>query len=314
MSKKVSIIVPVYNVEKYIGECLYKLVNQTIKDYEIIIVVDGSLDNSINIVKEYTEKYPNIISYYETENKGLSAARNLGLKKAKGEYVGFIDSDDSVSIKMFEKMYNCAVNNRCDIVVCDYCKVTGRYKEDVILDIKENDYKNDLIIKCRPYAWNKIYKKELFQKCNIEFPEGLIFEDISTIYPLLMQANKVGYVKEVLYNYNIRMNSIMKSKNRDDQKIITVLDIMNKYCKEHNLFEKYKQLICEINVRHIYYRIREMKDYNNTKLYNMNFIRKSFRMLDKNFPGWKYKCKYASKIKEKQKNVVYWQLKILLAG
>ena len=121
---KVSIIVPAYNVEQYIDKCLNSLVSQTIDDYEIIIVVDGSKDGSIEIVKQYYEKYPSIIKYYETANKGLSAARNYGLKKAKGEYVGFVDSDDYVSEKMFEKMYNYAINNECDIVVCNYYKVT----------------------------------------------------------------------------------------------------------------------------------------------------------------------------------------------
>ena len=314
MKKKLSVILPVYNVEKYIDNCLYKLVNQTIDDYEIIIIIDGSQDGSIDIVKKYKEKYPDLIKIYETENKGASAARNFGLEKSNGEFIGFVDSDDWVKITMFEKMYNYAVKNKCDIVVCDYCKVIGQIQNEVILDINNEDNIGDKVIKSRPYAWNKLYRKSVFQKYKLKFPEGIIFEDICTIYPLLLQVNKIGYINERLYYYNIRTNSVMSNKKREDLKMLEVLKILNDYCKEQKIFEKYQEVLYDINVRHIYYRMMEMRNYNNTKKYNMEFIKKGFKLLDKEFPEWRNRSNYAKNMKSVRKTILYWQLRNLLVG
>lgn len=313
MNTKISIIVPVYNVERYIDKCLNSLVNQTLDDYEIIIVIDGSEDGSIDIVKQYYERYPSIITYYETTNKGLSAARNYGLKKAKGEYVGFVDSDDYVSEKMFEKMYNYAINNECDIVVCNYYKVTEDEKSKMLLDISKTDVKEDIIIKSKPYAWNKIYKRNIFEEYDIEFPEGLIFEDICTVYPLLMQANKIGYVKESLYYYTYdRQDSIMNKKKRNDFAMLEVLKRLNTYCKEQELFYIYNKLIYDINVRHIYYRMREVSKSANKKRENSRFIRESFKLLNEDFPKWRSESEYAKDMNPIKKNVLCWQVKVLL--
>lgn len=313
MNTKVSIIVPVYNVEQYIEKCLNSLVSQTIDNYEIIIVVDGSKDGSINIVRKFYNEYPEIISYYETSNKGLSAARNYGIKKAKGEYIGFIDSDDYISEKMFEKMYNYAINNECDVVVCNYYKVTEEETNEMLLDISKTDRKEDIIIKAKPYAWNKIYKRELFEKCDIEFPEGLIFEDICTVYPLLMQAEKIGYVKEGLYYYIYdRKDSIMNKKKRNDFAMLEVLNRLNTYCKEQELFLIYNKLIYDINVRHIYYRMREVNKYKNTRKYNSKFIYESFKLLKNSFPRWRSESQYAKEMNVIKKNMLCWQIKVLL--
>ena len=312
MNTTLSIIVPVYNVENYIEKSLESLVKQTIRDYEIIIVVDGSTDKSIDIVKKYKEKYPNIIKFYETENRGLSAARNYGMQKAKGKYIGFVDSDDYISNDMYEKLVGYADKNKCDIVVCDYYRMTEKENKEIILNISKTDTKDEIVLKSRPYAWNKLYKKSIFEKYNIKFPEGFIFEDICTIYPLLLEVENIGYVNEKLYFYTYNRNdSIMKNKNRKDINIVKVLSKLNNYCKNHGLFEKCNNLLCEINVRHIYYRIKEMKRYN-SRLYNMLFIYKSFKLLNKNFPKWKEKSKYVENMNNKKKSMLYWQAKILL--
>lgn len=312
MNAKVSIIVPVYNVEKYLDRCLKSLVNQTIEQYEIIIVVDGSTDNSIEIVKKYKDKYPQIIKYFETENRGLSAARNYGIEKATGEYIGFVDSDDYIEINMYEELYKCAKNNHYDIVVCDYYKVMEKEKKEVVIEITKDADIEEVVLKSKPYAWNKIYKKSVFEKYNLKFPEGLIFEDISTIYPLIMQVEKVGYLNEKMYFYNYsREDSIMKNKVRKDLHILESLAKLNDYCTQNKLFNKYKDLICEINVRHIYYRLREVKRYNN-RIYNLKFVYRCFKMLNKQFPNWRTKSVYANKIKKKSKSMFFWQLKVLL--
>lgn len=312
MKKKLSIIVPVYNVEKYIDKCLDSLVNQTIDNYEIIIVVDGSKDNSIEIVKKYKELYPGLITFYETENHGLSAARNYGLERANGEYVGFVDSDDCVNIEMYDKMYNYAIKSNYDIVVCDYYQITDNGNNLKKLEIEENDTRQNIVIKSKPYAWNKIYKRNIFNEFNIKFPEGLIFEDVCTVYPLLIQVNKIGYIDEPLYNYTFnRTDSIMKNKKIDCMAMLKILKIFNNYCRKYNLLKKHYNLICEINVRHIYYRINKMKENANSKLYNLRFSFKALMMLDFKFPRWRTKCEYAIKMRKKNKMLIYLQYKIL---
>ena len=117
---KVSVIIPVYNVQEYLRECLESLVNQTIKDdLEVIIVNDGSKDNSQNIIDEYVEKYPELFKSYIKENGGQGSARNYGVKKASGEYIGFVDSDDYIENDMYEILYNEGIKKKLDIVVCD---------------------------------------------------------------------------------------------------------------------------------------------------------------------------------------------------
>ena len=315
MDKKLSIIVPVYNVENYIDKCLKSLVSQTIDNYEIIIVVDGSKDKSIDIIRKYKKMHPDLITFYETENRGLSAARNFGLERATGKYIGFVDSDDCVDIEMFEKLYNCAEKDNCDIVVCDYYQIIGEEKRYKKLDIKENDSRDNIVIKSRPYAWNKIYKKNVFYDYDIKYPEGLIFEDICSIYPLLMQVNKIGYVNESLYFYTFdRTDSIIKNKKIESLVMLKVLNLLNNYCKEKNIYQKYKKLICEINVRHIYYRINSIKDTSNSKLYNLKFVYKALMMLNFKFPRWRTSCEYARKIKKRKKMLIYLILKIILKG
>ena len=117
---KVSIIVPVYNVEKYIEKCLESLVNQTLEDIEIIVVNDGTKDNSKEKILQYIEKYPQKIVYLEKENGGLSDARNYGLPVAKGEYIAFLDSDDYIEKNMYEEMYKKAKEENSDMVECDF--------------------------------------------------------------------------------------------------------------------------------------------------------------------------------------------------
>ena len=119
MSIKVSVIVPVYNVEKFIGKCLDSLVNQTLKDIEIIVVNDGTKDNSQEIIDKYVKKYPDKVKSFIKENGGLSSARNFGIEKAKGEYISFVDSDDWLNDDALEKMYNKAKKDKSDIVICD---------------------------------------------------------------------------------------------------------------------------------------------------------------------------------------------------
>ena len=187
---KVSIIVPIYNVEKYLEKCLESLVNQTLDDIQIILVNDGTKDNSGEIAKQYQEKHPNKIIYLEKENGGLSDARNYGIPYATGEYVAFLDSDDYVELNLYEEMYNLAQKEKSDMVECDFIwEYPNESKRDTGLIYED---RKEMLEKVRVVAWNKLIKREILEKHQIRFPKGYRYEDVEFTYKLLPYLEKVS--------------------------------------------------------------------------------------------------------------------------
>ena len=217
-----TIIIPVYNVENYIDKCITSVINQTYKNYEIIVINDGSTDNS----KEVIKKYENIknITIIEQKNKGLSAARNVGIKKAKGDYIILLDSDDYVEEQLLEKLER-TINKETDIIryqartVNEKYEVITEYKEDEFYDL-DNDTAIEKILKYHfiENSWLYCYKKELFTKNKLKYDEGYIHEDFGLTPLLLLKANKITSIDYIGYNYLIRENSIMN--NKDSKKTI----------------------------------------------------------------------------------------------
>ena len=196
---KVSIIVPVYNVERYIVRSMDSLVNQTLKDIEIIVVNDGSTDNSKKLIEIYQEKYPNKIKLVDKENGGLSDARNYGIPHATGEYIAFLDSDDYVELDTYEKMYNKAKEDDSDLVECDFI---WEYPDRKKIDTgKIYNNKKEMLTYARVVAWNKLIKRSLIEEHKIEFPKGLRYEDVEFFYKMVPYYNKVSFVKEPLIHY-----------------------------------------------------------------------------------------------------------------
>ena len=207
---KVSIIVPVYNVEIYLRKCLDSLVNQTLEDIEIIVVNDGTKDNSQSIIDEYAAKHPDKIKAYIKENGGLSDARNFGIKRATGDYIGFVDSDDYVETTMFEKLYNKAISNNLDIVMCgvklvyEDTNVPDReINMSVLQDITSKEDLKSSATYIYPVVWNKLVKRDLIinEENFIEFKKGIWFEDVHWYLRLLPYLSNMGIVNEPLYNY-----------------------------------------------------------------------------------------------------------------
>lgn len=202
---KVSICVPVYNMEKYLTDCVESLVNQTLKDIEIIFVNDGSKDYSLDILEQYKQKYPEIIKIITQENTGLGGARNTGIKNAIGEYVGFVDADDFVEPDMYEKLYNMAKNEEADMVICDY----NFYPNNYIKKKKWfNEYKGKIdgeFLNRNTQPWNKIVSNKLIKDNNFEFFQKN--GDGVFIY-LMLCAKKIVTTNEKLYNYRVGHTSM----------------------------------------------------------------------------------------------------------
>lgn len=267
---KVSIIVPVYNTEKYLDKCLTSLVKQTLNDIEILVINDGSPDNSERIIKKYEEKYPEIVKYYLKPNGGLSDARNYGIEKATGDYIGFVDSDDYVEKDMFEKLYNKAILGDFDVVAADlYMVYEDNSNREVISSCIYEDYidKNkikELMTYVYPTAWNKIYRKELLK--HIRFKKNIWFEDVEFMLRLFPSINKIGVVKDPLYNYLQRENSITYTFNNKLYDFIDNMEGVIQYYKQNNLYEKYKEELEYLYVRYAFAtfmkRLAKAKDRN----------------------------------------------------
>lgn len=242
MGNLISIIVPVYNVEKYLERCINSITNQTYKNIEIILVDDGSKDNSGKICDELKQK-DSRIKVIHKENGGLSDARNAGLKIASGEYVGFVDSDDYIENDMFETMYNLTQKYNAEISIVSFYelykgKVIGVRDSKNLEELNKIDAIKELLIdtKIQSYAWNKLFKRELFE--GIEFPTNKNFEDIATTLLLFEKAKKVVLLEEPKYFYVRRDDSIVGTRNYKTYK--DYLEVI--YNKYFYLDGKYKEI------------------------------------------------------------------------
>ena len=223
---KVSVIVPVYNVEPFIDKCLNSLVNQTLKEIEIIVVNDGSPDNSQKIIDKYVKKYPNKVKSFIKENGGQGSARNLGLKEAKGEYISFIDSDDWLDKNALEDMYNKAKEDDSDIVICD---MVDHYKD---AEIYHNCTKYNSVFKVTPSACNKIFKRTIID--NIEFLNKKIwYEDFNFTTKILLKHPKISNIEKGYYHCNCGHESTMNNNNSlKNLDMITVIEDIKEYAKK----------------------------------------------------------------------------------
>lgn len=232
----IAVVLPVYNVEKYVGKCIESILNQTYKHFELIIIDDGSTDNSFAICKHYQEHYSKIYLIHK-ENGDLSSARNCGLEIAKkhfAEYVTFIDSDDYVSEFYLEDLMNGILKYNCDISICN----SKRTADDNCLFAKSSKVKifsktnalEDIFYQrtLNTAARGKLYKTSYFD--NLEFPVGYIFEDLLTIYKTFLKSNKICYFYSEDYAYRVRDNSIMAHQNLTN-KIVDFLNVEDSLSK-----------------------------------------------------------------------------------
>lgn len=277
---KVSVIVPVYNVEKYIDKCLQSIKNQSLEDFECLIVNDGTKDNSIEIAKKTIGK-DSRFRFLDKENGGLSDARNFGLNEATGEYICFIDSDDYIDRDLLKLSYEKAKEHNSDIVCFDLY-----YKDDDSLTISKganfydvSDYQsNSKLIFCNNSANNKLFKKDFIKEKK--FVKGIWYEDLATIPLWMAQANNVSYVDKPLYYYVQRRESISHSA---DIRIFDIYIALSKIKEKLNLSSRdLSKLYLDNCLIMTTLRIRDIKDIETRKEYYSHNV----NLLDYHYNTW----------------------------
>lgn len=286
---KVSLIIPIYNSSKYLKKCINSLVNQTLKDIEIILINDGSKDDSDKIIKEYKDKR---IKYIRKQNEGIGKTRNLGIKEAAGEYIAFVDSDDYLNEHFCERMYKKAHQDNCDLVICDFYEDRGNLQEIKFKDFEDSSLRKNpnLINNINLGPCNKLYLLDMLKKNNIYFEENLKYEDAPFVIKAIKNAKKIGKVNKYLTYYVIHENSETTTR---DNKIFDILEICKIIINELNEPYYQKQLINLITMILLDYcsQQRYVKDCEQRN----KFINKSFELLDELDKDWR-KCNYVKKL------------------
>lgn len=257
MAPKVSIIVTSYNIENYIAECLDNIIDQTIKDIEIIVVDDGSNDKTPEIIMEYSKRDSRIVPILNQQNSigGVATPANIGINKAQGQYIGFADGDDLYDVTMFEKLFLAAEKHSADVVLCAYEEFEGNatnrnppyepaWSELVGIESLEiiNSEDKKQILDLLPVPWRKLYKSELLKEKNILFPVGpYFFEDNGFHWFTTLQANKVAFVDEILCLH--RRNRVGQTMSSGGHKLLGVFhqhQVIFDYLSKNNLFDEYR--------------------------------------------------------------------------
>ena len=281
---KVSVIVPVFNMEEHLERCLDSLLNQTLEDIEIIAVDDGSTDSSPQILTRYSEKSIKMMSVRK-ENGGLSDARNYGLPYATGEYVGYMDSDDFADPVMYNAMYNKARESGCDIVECNLHH-TFSEREDTET-VKKYYTQKELLCFGRHVVWNKIYRRSWLLETGISFPLGLIYEDVSFFSKLVPYITRYDYVDIAPIHYFQRSGSLNNSSSVKTLQIIDILrDVLDFYVKRgfYNQYEReLEYMYARILLCSSFRRMCHIPD----KHLRKDALSRNFQELISTFPLWK---------------------------
>ena len=316
MSIKLSIIVPVYNAEKHLHNSLNSLVKQALENYEVILIDDGSTDNSKKILDSFQKEYPDIIRVIHTENKGAANARNIGLDLATGEYVGFFDSDDFVAVDMYDKLYRLAKKENADIAVCGYYIVSNTnirsFQNGNTDQYGKSIYENpSIFIYGVPYLWNKIFKRSMIVDNNIRFNKLRIFEDLDFTYRLYFLANKIVKYDQPLYYYmRIGEETLTSEFNERFFDIIPAIKSLVDFTKGKNSYDDFKDYILYTCLNHMYLRMNVPIKPSNLML-KYKYIDECFAYLDSEFPSWKQHriyFEYKKHNKTLYTSKLYWKI------
>lgn len=306
---KFSVIVPIYNVEEYLERCIDSVLGQTFGDFELLLVNDGSPDNSAEICRKYLTN--DNVKYFEKENGGLGDARDYGIERAQGEYLVFVDSDDYIESDLLENVNNVIEKYNSDIVIFDFMLVDmqdnllyvekQKLKPDAVLNLKTN---KELLL-LEPAAWNKVYKRQLFIENGFRYPARVWYEDLRTTAKVLSGAERIVYIEKAFYHYFLRPGSIMNNGNlkRNLEIIDAVEDIRHffdsrypsVYSQELEFLAVWKVLIDTAG------RIMSID-------YDRNIIDQLYSYVKDNFPDFRHNIylKEKNRLKRKQKIIYFF--------
>lgn len=249
----ISVIIPLYNVEKYVHDCLLSFENQSYKDFEVIIINDGSTDKSLEVVKKYIHKSKMNIKIIEQKNQGVSVARNIGITNSEGEYICFVDSDDMVSVNYLQELFE-KITEEIDVSICDIKNIQEvqiyekEREREINSEIKiyssERALNKFLLRDLKPGVWSMMIKKKVLEENNIYFTKGARYsEDIEFIYKVLANSNKILVTNSKIYYYRIRENSAMSVVDEKRKDGFELMKNLEKYFleKDHPFKEKFEK-------------------------------------------------------------------------
>lgn len=282
---KVSVIVPVYNKEKELERCLESLVNQSLKEIEIIVVDDKSKDSSRTIINKYVKMYPDKIkAIFNKKNSGIGFTRNEGIKVASGEFLGFVDADDYVDLEMFKKYYDFALKNSLDMVTGYYTKFGSEniLFKNQFFEINNINDDSSIILKLDYGPCNKIFRNIIVKNNDIKFAVDLKYEDMPFVALMLKYSKKVGHINESYYYYYIHENSETTVLDKRVFDIFKIMDVFNEYYCDFS--DKY--VIEALNILQI---TRYMLQQKYQKNYDdgIKFIDAGYKYLDNINPKWR---------------------------
>lgn len=234
---KLSIIIPVYNAGEYLEKCLDSLVNQTIDDFEIILINDGSTDDSQQIINNYVNQYPELIRTKTVENGGQGRARNIGIDMARGDYLGFVDSDDWVDTSMYQRLYTAAIESRAELTICDMISVYPDGREEYRANSR---FGEPVSIPTGPC--DKLFRRDVVG--DVRFPVGLWYEDADFVIKIVLGCTSIARVNEGLYFYRCGQPSTMNNKNaRRNLDMIKIMEDLKAYMLPRGFRAEFEQLL-----------------------------------------------------------------------
>lgn len=294
--KKVSVIVPVYNAEKYLNQCISSIANQTLSDIEIIAINDGSTDDSLNILDELSIKYKGKLKIYSKANGGAGSARNIGIENACGEFIKFVDADDYLNVDILEKMYTIARDFDVSLVRGNYQTVIGPFKMkdkcswsdfegNQVVDVNKN---KDYIVTETPGIGNKLFSRDLIG--DLRFPEKTKWEDLAIIPVVIASSEKIFHMDEPVYNYRMNMNTTIKDFINTIPNVLDIIrcvDNIETQMKLRGLSEEYKGQIESLYILHTLFRVENAMlwiDFPHDK--KEIVISSLLGILDAKYPNW----------------------------
>lgn len=288
---KVSIIVPVYNTSIYLKKCIDSLVNQTLKEIQIICIDDGSTDDSLSILEEYKKQYPSKIEVFSKKNGGQGAARNYALQYVKGKYISFVDSDDWIDLETYEKAFKIAEKSQSDIVFWDleWVYEDGKhFVHNTFSNVKKNLDEISYMLS-DPSPCNKMIKSSIFLKNNIRFPEHCWYEDMAVIPSLVKYVNRMEYIEEPFYKYRQRSNSTMQQEkyNPKLKDIILAINYLNDQMKDSGYIDEMEYLYI--------FQVLYFASFRFMKFRKFEDIRECYHALVEKYPNWKENKYYKEK-------------------